>query len=558
MPKPIQLRPKKPSRAASASHTAPAPVEATVMFAPGGRSGFDGANFSTRRGYIYFPTLETRRELDTYSRLELIRRARWLKRNTGFTRRCINGIANMVGSLSPRALSQDRAWNLAAEKLWRQRAGNAETFDLSGRFNVDSYQPLVTRSRLTDGDILSVFTEKYRGAAVMTYEAHQVAPGARANDLASVASGYGWSDGVQTGPQSQPLAYSVVSNPLTGETVDIPAASSVLHADRDCFGWRRGVTALAHGVNNLLDLTEIQSDLKLGIKAANRIGYYEYTALGGVAPTVPGAGDAIRQNLQLATAPKGGDVLLEDTFRGGKIPKLDPGKELRQLLDQRPHPNSMGFIEHLNRDIAAGLEMSSDVLWNIAKLGGASVRYVLADAQTTIERHQQLLVDQFLTRYWIYFCAKEMQAGRLPRCEDPAWFTVGWLPKAKLTVDIARDGKLSIDLHRAGMLTIKRWYGMQGLDDETEDREHVEASARRLVLCQDIEARYQAEGKNIRIDPERVFPTAIPGAAPLQTDPNTPDGTATDPADPAFSAPESFARIEGRLDELAYHFGAAA
>src|SRR5438105_1739752 len=90
-----------------------------------GGSGFDGANFSTRRGYIYYPTLETRREIDTYSRLELIRRSRWLKRNTGFAKRCINGISNMVGFLTPRALTSDREWNAAAEPLWRTRACNA-------------------------------------------------------------------------------------------------------------------------------------------------------------------------------------------------------------------------------------------------------------------------------------------------------------------------------------------------------------------------------------------------------------------------------------------------
>jgi len=129
---------------------------AAVRFAS---SGFEGANFSTRRGYIYFPTLETRREVDSYSRLELIRRARWLKRNTGFAKRCINAISNMVGFLTPRPLTSDREWNAAAEKLWRTRACSATTFDLSRRFNANSYQPLLTRTRLLDGDVLSVFTQ---------------------------------------------------------------------------------------------------------------------------------------------------------------------------------------------------------------------------------------------------------------------------------------------------------------------------------------------------------------------------------------------------------------
>lgn len=530
--------------ARSAAETQP---QATLQGYQWNYSGFDGANYSTRRGYIYFPTLETRRELDAYSRLELIKRARWLKRNSGFPKRCINGIANMVGSLRPRPLTQDREWNALAEKAWRNRACSAETFDLSGRFNADSYQPLLTRSRLCDGDILSVFTQKYNGAAVMTYEAHQVAQGKRSATLADD----GWRDGVKCDAAGAAQAFSVVADYQTGTTVDIPARDAVLHADYDSFGWRRGVTALHHAVNNLLDITEISSDLKLGIKTANKIGYYE-TSPAGTIQTVPGAGDRVRTNQQAAKAPGGGDILLEDTFRGGKIPKLDPGREIKQLLDERPHPNSIAFLEHLNRDIAWGLGMSADVLWNIAKLGGASVRYVLADAQTFIESQQQLLVDQFLTRFWVYFIAKEMAAGRLPKCKDANWWLVGWLPPAKLTVDIARDGKLSIDLHRAGMLTMKRWYGMQGLDDEEEDRQRVEEYARRLVLCQEIEARYAAEGKIIKIDPERVFPTSIPGAAPAQPHDNSSD------AEPAFSAPEQIVQIHARLDEITARFGAAA
>jgi len=141
---------------------------------------FAGANYSTRRGYIYVPTVDTRREIDSYSHTELIRRARWLKRNTGYTRRCINGLANMVGYLSPRALTKDKEWNQLAEGLFEARAGSAATFDKTARFNIYGYQPLTTRTRLLDGDMLSVLTETDNGsggAMVMTYEAHQIRDG---------------------------------------------------------------------------------------------------------------------------------------------------------------------------------------------------------------------------------------------------------------------------------------------------------------------------------------------------------------------------------------------
>jgi hypothetical protein len=151
--------------------------------------------------------------------------------------------------------------------------------------------------------------------------------------------------------------------------------------------------------------------------------------------------------------------------------------------------------------------MAPEVLWNIAKLGGASVRYVMADAQKAIERMQQLLVDQFLTRFWVFFVSCEVAAGRLRPCEDPAWYMVGWQPQAKLTVDVGREGRLSIDLHQAGMLTLSQWYSQQGIAWEAEVEQQVEEYAFRVKACADASARY-----GIEITPEKVWPQLAPAA----------------------------------------------
>ena len=73
----------------SFSHTGPM---TGPIIAPVGMSGgvWDGANFSSRRGYVYAP-LQTRDELPSGSRTELVRRSRWLTRNVGFAKRCVYG-----------------------------------------------------------------------------------------------------------------------------------------------------------------------------------------------------------------------------------------------------------------------------------------------------------------------------------------------------------------------------------------------------------------------------------------------------------------------------------
>jgi hypothetical protein len=507
--------------------TADASLPALKAYMPewpmGAGSGFDGANWSSRRGYVYYPTLNTQREVPPWSRLEMIRRSRWLRRNTGYAKRCTDGSANMVGWLSPRASTDDREWNGLADTAWERRAGNANTFERSGRWNVYGYQPLITKARLGDGDFCSVLTSSQSGGAmVASYEAHQL--GNATTDLLQDQ----WRDGVRV-IADRAVQFRLLNPDDATQFTDIAAQDFILHADFLSVGHRRGVTALHHALNNLLDITEIRSDVKLGIKLANRIGYYiardQLTA--GNKPRGMGGKPT------LETTETGEEVVIENVYRGGKMLTLKPGEEIKQLLDQRPHPNSREFLEDLNRDIAWGLGLSPDVLWNISKIGGASVRYVLADAQVWIEAQQQILVDQFLQRFWVYFISKEIKAGRLRPPTDPDWYyKVGWQPPAKLTVDIGRDGKLSIDLHRSGMLTMKRWYGAQGLDDETEIRQFVREYAQRIKICQEVGDEF-----GIKLDPDKVFPPLPGQAAPM-------DGAnILTPDSPDFASTENIQRV---------------
>lgn len=480
----------------------------------GGLSGWDAANVSARRGYVYFPTLDTTREVPAWGRLEMLRRARYLVRNVGYAKRCTRGLALMVGYLSPRPFTGDAAWNRAAEAAFERRAGSANTFDRAGRFNCYSLQPLITQSRLTDGDFLTVLTESQSGGAmVANYESHQIG-----NALTSLDQSQ-WRDGMRV--IGERAVQARILDPADAQKfTDVPAQDFILHADFLSVGHPRGQSALHCAINNMLDRTEIWSDLKLGIKVGNRIGYYisrqTATQKGppgmGARPTAQQTGD-------------GEEVLVENVFRGGKVMGLAPGEDIKTLLDQRPHPNAREFLEDLNRDCAWGVGLAPEVLWNIAQLGGASVRYVLAEAQTFLESQQQILVDQFLGRFWVYFIAKEIKAGRLARPSDPEWFwKCGWQPPAKLTVDIGRDGKLSIDLHRAGMLTLKRWYGSQGLFEEEEMRQHVREYALRIKLCEEVGKEF-----GMVLDPDKVFPPAPGSAAPADS---------AEEQDPAFSDPE--------------------
>lgn len=454
-------------------------------------SAYEGANWSQNRGWIYFPTLYSKSDLDQYTLTELRRKSRWLYVNVGLATRVIDGIAKMVGSLTPVPQTDDKEWNELALQSFTNNAGAEIVFDQSGKFNFWSCQPMLTALRLLDGDALVVLTATQSGiASVMFYEAHQIG---NANNVFPDQDQ--WNVGVMANAQNRPLQYRLLTD-NGNKSVDISASDAILHClfRRPCR--QRGEPAMRHAINHLLDRTEILGFLKTSMKNAATIGYQITRSPQFSGPVqLP----ALNQGPIDFTVPSSGAVIkVEDAFSGTKTPVMNPGEEIKMLMDERPHPNQIEGMDYLVRDIAWGFDISPDLLWNIAKVGGADTRYLLADAQKTIEGMQMLLADQFCSRFWVYFIAKELKAGRLRQPSDAQWWKHGWQPEQKLTVDIGRDGKLYLDMHKAGLISLKRYFSSAyGASWEPEMRDYLDE---RKWIIDEVEAR--------NLTYEQAFPPA--------------------------------------------------
>ena len=195
-----------------------------------------------------------------------------------------------------------------------------------------------------------------------------------------------------------------------------------------------------------------------GIKNSSRIGYY-----------LTSSDDEKRQGMDAALGGKktkvqtpNGPVTLKLVYgNSGEIVSLPKGVDIKTLLDQRPHPNSREFVDDFIRDVSWYAGVSSDLLWNITKLGGANVRYILADAQVFVGRAAG--PGRHLARPGlVWTLALEMKYGRLRACQDPEWWTHGWVPPARVTVDYGRDGRVLLEFYKSGLITTERFYSMQG------------------------------------------------------------------------------------------------
>ena len=78
-----------------------------------GFSGYESANVSRRRGPVpgAAPT-DQRKELTSHMRRELVRRSRYLNKNSGFAREMVADMAiySTGDGIQPQALTDDLAW----------------------------------------------------------------------------------------------------------------------------------------------------------------------------------------------------------------------------------------------------------------------------------------------------------------------------------------------------------------------------------------------------------------------------------------------------------------
>jgi capsid protein len=439
-------------------------------------SGFEGANHSDRRGWIYWPTLDTKRELDTYSRLEMLKKSRWLRANTGLPNRICRGLSEKIGYLTPLSASGDEVFDRLADELWRERACEAAVIDASGTYDIRAMQIEMNVSAFGDGDILPVLIKgSTDGVMLALYEAHQIM---------TPPDAYGdpfWIDGVKINKFRRHVAYGLSdSGTMYGraDVKSINAKDAMYYAHPDAVGRIRPTTILGHAINHLIDISEILADVKLTIKVAAQLGMYienqKANSSGYDGPLALGAG--LRNELATAgsastsegTDPKR-DYVVEDFLKSqGGLANLPAGAKVGTIQDTRPHPNQMSLINHLIRDIAWGVGVPPEILWDIHEIGGASVRMMNADLDRWIAG-KQIRQLSWMRKFRSIWIANEIQAGRLPEPAGSAKFwKAAWLPQASITADKGRMGSLDIDLVKNNMRSLASYYAEQGLDWQTE------------------------------------------------------------------------------------------
>jgi capsid protein len=433
---------------------------------------FANAMTSRDRGYVYLPTMESKLEVDAWSRVELNKRARFYYNNGGgLISRLVDGVARMVvgTGLIPHPTptrvtgrtQKIREWSHHVRNLYMQRCGNAKTYDMAQRRNVFQDTRANMRCKIVDGDSMKVLVRDAASGRLrrIRYEANQIGNG----KLSGAESDRRWYDGILCGRHNEMLKARINTTDHNNviSSVDIPA-ENVLHSLNDeRINQVRGLTRFHRIAHKVQDRGEILAAITKGIKTTQQIAYVieQQASTQKVIPGSPGTTLPVKPTRHVETA-SGKKVSLEEFLGGGEAWGLAAGQQFKMVQAQNPSTNVTEYLKDMVRDACWAIGVAPEIAWNIIEAGGANMRFIQADFGQMVEVEQDDLVDQDLGPDYIAWLWDMIEAGEIE--EIDGWEKHVWISPARLTVDFGRDGKLYIEELKRGIRTMQSMYGMRG------------------------------------------------------------------------------------------------
>jgi capsid protein len=424
-------------------------------------SSFEAANWSPRRGTVpgASPT-DARNELTSSVRTELVRKARYLHKNSGFVRELVANMAiySTGDGIRVQAQSGDPSWNRVAEDyfaLWSARC------EVTRRFSFEECQALVCRGMDIDGEY---FIHKTRDAdgepRIQLIESHRI--GDEFGKQETI-------DGVGLDAWGAPIFYRVLED--SGKWRDLPAPAILHIHEPEWAGGVRSHPTIQHSINHVLDEMELLALEKHAVKDNADVSRILKTARGELDDN----GDFVVGGA--AGGAESSDPVSLQKIVGGKLVALKPDESLDSFQSNRPSPTFTGFLEHLRRDSALGMipfEFAADS----SKIGGAGVRLIVAKADRRFSFRQMILERRLIKPVWTYVIGDAISRGILPPVEE--WWKISSVPPKRVTVDAGREAQQNRADVEMGLKTLSDHFQELGADfgEEIERR----AADAKLIL----------------------------------------------------------------------------
>ena len=418
--------------------------------------GYDAATWTPARPIPFWPTLDTRQEVDSFDCWALWTGARALYSNSSDVRMVVKTVVDLVGYLQPMPATTDHEWNALALDAFRRRAGKAALFDASGRLDWQDASRWLVRRSIIDGDALAVLSKAPDGGAQFRfYPANQI-----------------WGDGdgsfrlgCQLDRAGRILKYRLVSE---DDVREVEGWQAILYQNEPDSGRFRGISGLVSAINDAVDLKDFDNLTKASAKLAASYAIIETKSLEDPRAEMQGAmKQRMLQNLNgggadatdpAPTLPPVPGLSYDSqpfSVNGVTVASLAPGRDLKVLHDTRPSNETQSYMHDVKGRLAYALGFDPCLVYYVSELGSAGVRYALQRNRRTLQtwRHQ---LQKASDRLYKHVIACEIASGRLRPCKDEHWTAVDWIPLNDLTIDVGRDTTALLNKYREGLISPDR------------------------------------------------------------------------------------------------------
>ena len=446
-------------------------ISSPVILAPDGRlaasvaqveNWYEAARNTPNRFLVYHPVQNARKDLDRFTRQELVRKARYLYKNSPFIRGLIERAVTLTigGGFHPVFKSGKEEWNQKAKRVFARISRNVH---LGPRCSFSQYQRCVGRGRFLDGEGFSLKTANQRtyDAKVQGLEADLICGSkTKAKDNEGVV------DGFNLDSQGEVVSYNVrnISNPYDAENI-------VHHFTPTRLGQYRGETLLSAAINTAIDIDDILALEKDAVKDASSKQDIIKTASGELNKD---AFNAIRfgefgSNGVTAFNLPSSDSSKDDYYRsrfGGQPVVLKKGDEYTPYKSDRPGNAWQGFMAFLANTICVSTLFPPSLLLPVS-IGGTDIRRDLDIAQRVVEPWQ-LDIAQELDCIVDYLMEPEMLDGGELYPAPSDWNKRDWYFPPKLNVDRQQAQQDREDVAR-GLMSIQEYHARWQQDGDAVD-----------------------------------------------------------------------------------------
>lgn len=422
---------------------------------------YEGIRQTMDRTGIPRAPLDTRDRDNAFTRREFMDISRYLYANDGLTKGAINDLARYtVGTgLRPQAQCASEEVNDQYEAYFKEWTSRADYYRKN---HFHRLQWLWNTHEAVDGDLGIALVRDERGEPqVQTIRGGRIGNFGEGDELKNCK------DGVVMDEDDRVVGYRIRVKDGKGRTV--PYNSFILWREAEEEDGVRGLTKLAHAINHVRDKHDLLSSEKTAVKTLTQFAGVLKSATGSV-----NEGDWNEDN-QIAEPTK----VTVAQMQSGALPVIKSDEEIVPFDFNRPSPTFTGFLEFLIREIAHGMGIPFEFLWNPAALGGTAQRFILEKAQRRFNERCEAFKTQVLNRIWGYVIGDAIERGILPF--DPKWNLVEWNGIAWLTVDAGRDQAQDREDVLTGMMTEATHAAMSGGDWRVR-RAQVEREAEDLII----------------------------------------------------------------------------